>query len=267
MRIEDFLSNDAFTMVNKKLAKELWIWQAIYLQELISQRKRFWTDEFYFTQNNMEEELWISANTQWRYAKELKEKWLINFEKKGIPARNYYTIIDGAILNLLPNWQTSDTKMVALDTPEWDDYYNINNIDINKENFYTIEDEQLIKHSNEDRKHWSGLLTYSEKELEKYWKDMLIEFNRYYSETNNKWKQKWQLMKTWSLWWRLATWKKNNEKRYGKKYEPVDYENNLQLFLTRLKSDYEWLKKELGNEKFFELKQKALEYWAVNKLL
>lgn len=53
-----------------------------------------------------------------------------------------------------------------------------------------------------------------------------------------------------------------------KGYKPkVDYENNLQLFLTRLKSDYEWLKKELGNEKFFELKQKALEYWAVNKLL
>lgn len=134
MRLENFLSNDAFTMVNKKLAKTLWIGQTIYLQELISQRKRFWTDEFYFTQNNMEDELWISSNTQWRYAKELKEKWLINFEKKGIPARNYYTINDDAIINLVPFWQTSDTKMVALETSDWCDYYNKNNTNKNNTN-------------------------------------------------------------------------------------------------------------------------------------
>ena len=267
MKIEDFLSNDAFTMVNKKLAKTIWIWQAIYLQELISQRKRFWGEEFYFTQNNMEDELWISTKTQQRYANELKEKWLIDFDRKWIPARNYYTINDDAIINLFPNGKTSSVKMSELEQSNWLDYYNINNNDINKESFYTIEDEQLIKHSNVDPKDWSGFLTYSEKDLEKYWKDMLIEFNTYYSETDAKWKPKWKLQKTWSLSWRLATWKRNNEKWYGKKYEKVDYENNLQLFLTRLKTDYEWLKKELGNDKFFELKKKALEYWAVNKLL
>lgn len=124
MKIEDFLSNDAFTMVNKKLAKTIWIWQAIYLQELISQRKRFWMNEFYFTQNNMEDELWISTKTQQRYAKELKEKWLINIEKKGIPARNYYTIIDGAILNLLPDGKTSAVNLTELEKSKWPDYSN-----------------------------------------------------------------------------------------------------------------------------------------------
>ena len=34
-----------------------------------------------------------------------------------------------------------------------------------------------------------------------------------------------------------------------------------------MKTDYEWLKNELGKDKFFELKKKALEYWALNKLL
>lgn len=132
MRLEDFLSSDAFTMVNKKLAKTIWIWQAIYLQELISQRKRFWGNEFYFTQNNMEDELWISTKTQQRYAKELKERWLITFEKKWIPARNYFTIIDGAILNLLPNGKTSSVKMSELDKSDWPNYYN--NKESNKEN-------------------------------------------------------------------------------------------------------------------------------------
>ena len=73
--------------------------------------------------------------------------------------------------------------------------------------------------------------------------------------------------------WMIAVLKQSVEKWWEwlfevKGYKPkVDYENNLQLFLTRLKTDYEWLKKELGNDKFFELKKKALEYWAVNKLL
>lgn len=77
----------------------------------------------------------------------------------------------------------------------------------------------------------------------------------------------------WTEDWMIAVLKQSVENGWEwlfevKGYKPkVDYENNLQLFLTRLKSDYEWLKKELGNEKFFELKQKALEYWAVNKLL
>lgn len=260
MRIEDFLSNDAFVMVNKKLSKELWICKAVYLQELISQRKRFGVDKFYFTQDNMCNELWISAKTQQRYAKELQEKWLINIEKKWIPARNWYTINDAVIINTI----FSSVKLTVPEPADWPDYYNINNNDINKEIFYTIEDEQLVKHSNASRKDWKGGLTYSEKDIEKYWQDMILDFDRYYSEPNSKWKQKRQLQKTWSLSWRLATWKKNNEKRYGKK---VDYENDLWLFLNKMKTNYEWLKQELGKEKFFELKKKALEYWAENKLL
>lgn len=272
MRIENYLWEWNYTMLNKPLARGIWIWQAVFLCELISQRTRFGKDEFYFTQSEMEKEIWLSESTQLRYAKELQEKWLISFEKKGIPARNWYTINDDEIHGIIMSG-TCAVNLTELETSKWSDYSIINNTNNNiinsnpKDVFYTINDEELIKHENEDAKSWSGFLTYSEKDLEKYWKDMLVEFNRYYSETNSKWKQKRQLQKTWSLGWRLATWKKNNEKRYGKKYEPVDYENNLQLFLTRLKTDYEWLKKEVGTDKFFELKQKALEYWAVNKLL
>lgn len=77
----------------------------------------------------------------------------------------------------------------------------------------------------------------------------------------------------WTEEWMIAVLKQSIENWWEwlfevKGYKPkVDYESNLQLFLDRLKTDYEWLKKELGNDKFFELKKKALEYWAVNKLL
>lgn len=134
MRLEDFLSSDAFTMVNKKLAKTIWIGQAIYLQELISQRKRFWMDEFYFTQNSMEDELGITPKTQQRYANDIKDKWLINIVKKWIPARNYYTINDDVIINLLYGKTCAD-KMSELEKSKCPDYSNKK--ENNKENIYS----------------------------------------------------------------------------------------------------------------------------------
>ena len=213
------------------------------------------------------DELWKLA---WHY---VRVNFLINEQKVRTLGTTYNLSTTGLnpCVDTSTSGQTDTNALSNININAWS-IINKNSIskqDIQNQNliFYTIQEDTIIKHENEDPKDWSGELTYSEKDLEKYWKDMLIEFNRYYSEPNTKWKQKRQLQKTWSLGWRLATWKKNNEKRYGKKYEPVDYENNLQLFLTRLKTDYEWLKKEVGNDKFFELKQKALEYWAVNKLL
>lgn len=127
MRIENFLSSDAFTIVNKKLAKLLWIWKAIYLQELISQRKRFKQDEFFFTQNDMAEELGINYKTQQRYLKELVNQWLISVDRKWLPAKNYYKINDEIIYKLLI-WETSMDKMSTQYRTECPNYsYNSKN--------------------------------------------------------------------------------------------------------------------------------------------
>lgn len=277
MKIEDFLSNDAFTMVNKKLAKTIWIWQAIYLQELISQRKRFWGEEFYFTQNNMEDELWISTKTQQRYANELKEKWLINFDRKWIPARNYYTINDDAIIDLFPNGKTSSVKMSELEQSNWPDYYN-NNKESKKENS-SGQTKSLSLNKNLSARLTNTCkcdLTFTENVIER-----LEEYNNTRKKKLEKLTDKWfklvidKIVKfgQWTEEWMIAVLKQSVENGREWLYEvkwfkpKVDYEKDLQLFLTRLKTDYEWLKKELGNDKFFELKKKALEYWAVNKLL
>ena len=278
MKIEDFLSNDAFTMVNKKLAKTIWIWQAIYLQELISQRKRFWGEEFYFTQNNMEDELWISTKTQQRYANELKEKWLINFDRKWIPARNYYTINDDAIIDLFPNGKTSSVKMSELEQSNWPDYYN-NNKESNKKENSSGQTKSLSLNKNLSARLTNtciGDLTFTENVIER-----LEEYNNTRKKKLEKLTDKWfklvidKIVKFghWTEEWMIAVLKQSVENGWEWLYEvkwfkpKVDYEKDLQLFLTRLKTDYEWLKKELGNDKFFELKKKALEYWAVNKLL
>ena len=108
MRIDDFLSNDAFVQVNKKLAKILWIQKAYYLQELISQRKRFKSDLFYITQNKMYQYLWINQRTQINYIKSFIDMWLLSVEKRGMPCKNWYKINDDKIFKLM--WDHSDDE-------------------------------------------------------------------------------------------------------------------------------------------------------------
>ena len=139
MDIWNFLAEWNYTMLNKPLAKKIWISQAVFLCELISQRKRFKQEEFYFTQNDMVEELWISEASQLRYTKELKEKWLINVEKKGIPAKNWYKINDEEIYKIIM-WETCAVNLTELENSNWRDYSN--NKDNNKE--YINSESNLI---------------------------------------------------------------------------------------------------------------------------
>jgi len=123
MRIENFLWEWNYIMLNKPLMRKIGIAEAAFLCELISARMRFKQDEFYFTQKEMEDQLWISESTQMRYTKKLQDIWLIKVEKKWIPAKNYYTINDDEIFKIII-WETSSVNLTAQATPDWSDYSN-----------------------------------------------------------------------------------------------------------------------------------------------
>lgn len=121
-----------------------------------------------------------------------------------------------------------------------------------------------------------GDLTFSDNIIER-----LEEYNNTRSKKLEKLTDKWfklvidKLVKYWK-WteeWMIAVLKQSIENGWEWLFEvkglkpKVDYENDLWLFLNKMKTNYEWLKQELWKEKFFELKKKALEYWAENKLL
>ena len=156
MRIENYLWEWNYTMLNKPLAREIWIWQAVFLCELISQRTRFKQDEFYFTQWDMEKEIWLSESTQLRYSKELKEKWLINVEKKWIPARNRYSINDDNIHSIIM-WETWAVKLTELEQSDWRNYSN--NKDNNKE-YINSESNLIPKQNNITHNLTNGDLTF-----------------------------------------------------------------------------------------------------------
>jgi hypothetical protein len=93
------LSNDAFVMVNKKLAKKLGFIEAGLLGELIStfryakQENAFYKDEwFYLTQPTVEERLGIKRREHDTAIKNLVKIGIIDKKQMGLPAKGYYFI-------------------------------------------------------------------------------------------------------------------------------------------------------------------------------
>lgn len=113
--LSKLLSSDAYTPVNKYLAKQLWFVCAWYFGELIRQRERFWQNEFFFSQTQMENELWISEYEQRQCVKMLVLKWFITLKKKWMPAKYHFIIDDFSVLENLKDkslkiWTTSPTE-------------------------------------------------------------------------------------------------------------------------------------------------------------
>ena len=119
MVLDNLLSSDAYTPVNKSIAKELWFLTAWYFWELIRQRKRFWQEEFFFSQKDMFEEIWISEYQQRECMNTLIQNEMISVVKKWVPARYWFKIDDASVLKKLQHWclrncSTSAKKTEAL---------------------------------------------------------------------------------------------------------------------------------------------------------
>lgn len=131
MILNDLLSSDAYTPVNKKIAKELGFCTAGYLWELIRQRKRFGNEEFFFVQSDMEDEIGLTEHEQRESLKRLTTIEFVSVSKKGIPAKNYYKIDDVKVLAWLNSQSskfltTSGQDSWPLDVTNPDHYYNNN---------------------------------------------------------------------------------------------------------------------------------------------
>ena len=160
MLLDDFLSSDAYTPVNKALAKKIWFVCAWYLWELIRQRKRFGSNEFFFSQEQMENELWISQHIQRQCVKKLIEIWYIEVEKKWLPCKYYFKINDEKILEwydmvknkCLKNSSTGDWKNQAL-VLENSKHIIINNNKKENKLLYNIDEYKFVDEFL-DRSNW-----------------------------------------------------------------------------------------------------------------
>lgn len=211
MQLRDFLSTEAFTPVNKAIARKIWFTCAWFLGELIRQRDRFWQWEFYYSQSDMEEEIWLSAKVQRSCISILVKLGWLTVEKKGTPCRNYYVINDWQILfdyNIETKYggKTWCDQMSQLDVTKGHDLiwqkvttYNKkenNKKENNKIDIYSPENEICVKNEEfPEIEHpqapveWLGFYDFDDP----YVQSMMKNKNFW----NNNWKSLQKLMKKW----------------------------------------------------------------------
>ena len=106
--MKQLLSSTAFIVLNKNLAKQVGLKEAVLLADLISKEEYFiangMTDGWFFnTEANIEKDTTLNPYHQRKCIKTLKKHNLIEVKRKGIPAKQYFKINEEQVMQILNN--------------------------------------------------------------------------------------------------------------------------------------------------------------------
>ena len=188
--MKHLLSSSAFIVLNKQLAKQVGLKEAVLLADLISKEEYFiskgMTDGWFFnTEANIEADTTLNPYHQRKCIKRLKKFKIIETKRMGIPAKQYFKINELQVLQILNN--LSDKKSTTINKNK--EIIITNNIS-NRRNDFVFE-----------------VLTFD------YDESILNGFIDYWTEPNkSNTKMKFELNKTWKTALRLKTWVANQKK-------------------------------------------------------
>ena len=96
--MKQLLSSSAFIVLNKELARQIGLKEAVLLADLISKEEYFISkgmqDGWFFnTEANIQEDTTLTPFQQRKCLKVLKKYDIIQVKRKGIPAKQYFKII------------------------------------------------------------------------------------------------------------------------------------------------------------------------------
>lgn len=97
----NILSQNAFWIVNKSIAKEVGLDAALLLSDLVTKQEYFNEEWFFNTADNIEEDTTLSPHQQRKAIKVLIDKGFIETKLKGLPAKQHFKIINSKLLNFL----------------------------------------------------------------------------------------------------------------------------------------------------------------------
>ena len=115
--MKHLLSSSAFLVLNKELARQVGLKEAVLLADLISKEEYFiangMTDGWFFnTEANIEKDTTLTAYQQRKCLKTLKKHQLIEVKRKGIPAKQYFKINEQLVMQLLNNLSSTNLTTI-----------------------------------------------------------------------------------------------------------------------------------------------------------
>jgi hypothetical protein len=115
--MRNLLSSTAFIVLNKELARQIGLNEAVLLADLISKEEYFiskgMTDGWFFnTEPNIQRDTTLTPFQQRRCLKTLKKYDIIKVKRKGIPAKQYFKINEQQVIKFLNN--LSSTNLTSI---------------------------------------------------------------------------------------------------------------------------------------------------------
>jgi len=142
MQLKKILGTHAYWVINKDLANDIGLHATLVLQHFIDLQSNFFEDGgFYQQQSRILKDLPISLDYLRKAVKVLKDKGFITVVKRGVPAKNHYTVNEAHILSYLSSTTssiqsgtTSSAPEARLEVPQRDDKHKELNNTKNKDN-------------------------------------------------------------------------------------------------------------------------------------
>lgn len=211
MDIFDFISQDAFIVYNKTLAKTIWINETIIFMYFISQYKRFiansllWEDwYFYKKSDDIYENTWLSRAQQKTAMDNLQERGLIDYKLKWVPPILHFKIFRDMLQTLFSSNFEESWKLIFNKAQNWfstkskiiynNKYNNINNN--KKEKTLSKDNGKPLAFWNKEinfiietiKKFNNWIVDWTVKEQRQYWKMLLDKLNKIESVVDWKYK-------------------------------------------------------------------------------
>ena len=115
--MKHLLSSTAFIVLNKELARQVGLKEAVLLADLISKEEYFiangMTDGWFFnTEANIEKDTTLTPYQQRKCLKTLKTNLVLETKRKGIPAKQYFKINELQVIKLLNNLSATNLTSI-----------------------------------------------------------------------------------------------------------------------------------------------------------
>mgnify|MGYP003121127577 CR=1 FL=1 len=199
--MKHLLSSTAFIVLNKELARQVGLKEAVLLADLISKEEYFIangiTDGWFFnTAKNIEQDTCLTTHQQSRAIKRLEDLGILETKVVGIPAKKHFKIIENKLLSYFnTSFKESDKQVFEKGKT------------INKNKEIIITNNTIFKRRDT---FVLDVMSFD------YDKSILEGFIDYWTEPNkSNTKMKFELNKTWKTKLRLKTWS-NNQKKWDK---------------------------------------------------
>jgi len=134
MQLKKILGTHAYWVINKDLANDIGLHATLVLQHFIDLQSNFFEDGgFYQQQSRILKDLPISLDYLRKAVKVLKDKGFITVVKRGVPAKNHYTVNEAHILSCLSH-TSSGAPETRLEVSQTHDKHKELNNTKNKDN-------------------------------------------------------------------------------------------------------------------------------------